>query len=218
MKKQIVFAFILFILLTTIIPSEKITISKFGFKKVITENNFIVKDEEINDLLAPFYDKNLIFLKKTEIETALMQNSYIESFIVKKKYPDTLKVKIFEKKPFAVLINKKEKFLLSDKIQLIKFNKNENHQDLPLVLGNQEKFLIFYNDLKKINFPFKIIKRYIFYETNRWDIETINNKIVKLSPKDYIENLRNYLSLRDKTNFKKYKVFDYRLKNQLILK
>tara|TARA_B100001063_G_C16711766_1_gene528408 strand:- start:315 stop:971 length:657 start_codon:yes stop_codon:yes gene_type:complete len=218
MKKQIVFAFTLLILLTTIIPSEKITISKFGFKKVITENNFIVKDEEINDLLASFYDKNLIFLKRTEIEKALMQNSYIESFIVKKKYPDTLKIKIFEKKPFAVLINKKEKFLLSNKIQLIEFNNNENYQDLPLVFGNQEKFLIFYNDLKKINFPFKIIKKYIFYETNRWDIETINNKIVKLSPKDYIENLRSYLSLRDKINFKKYKVFDYRLKNQLILK
>ena len=218
MKKQIVFAFTLLILLTTIIPSEKITISKFGFKKVITENNFIVKDEEINDLLASFYDKNLIFLKRTEIEKALMQNSYIESFIVKKKYPDTLKIKIFEKKPFAVLINKKEKFLLSNKIQLIEFNNNENYQDLPLVFGNQEKFLIFYNDLKKINFPFKIIKEYIFYETNRWDIETINNKIVKLSPKDYIENLRSYLSLRDKINFKKYKVFDYRLKNQLILK
>ena len=54
MKKQILFAFTILILLTTITPSEKITITKFGLKKVITENNFIVKDDEINDLLLPF--------------------------------------------------------------------------------------------------------------------------------------------------------------------
>ena len=218
MRKQTLFAFTLLILLTTIIPNEKIAISKFGLKKIIIENNLLIKDNEINDLLLSFYNKNLIFLKKSELEKALMQNSYIESFVVKKKYPDTLKITIFEKKPFAILINKKEKYLLSNKIQLIDFNNNENYQDLPLILGNQESFSIFYNNLKKINFPFKIIKKYIFYETKRWDIVTINNKIIKLSSKSYIKDLENYLSLRNDINFKKYKIFDYRLENQLILK
>ena len=218
MRKQTLFAFTLLILLTTIIPNEKIAISKFGLKKIIIENNLLIKDNEINDLLLSFYNKNLIFLKKSELEKALMQNSYIESFVVKKKYPDTLKITIFEKKPFAILINKKEKYLLSNKIQLIDFNNNENYQDLPLILGNQESFSIFYNNLKKINFIFKIIKKYIFYETKRWDIVTINNKIIKLSSKSYIKDLENYLSLRNDINFKKYKIFDYRLENQLILK
>ena len=218
MTKQTLFAFTLLILLTTIIPNEQFTISKFGLKKIIIENNLLIKDNEINELLLKFYDKNLIFLKKSELKKALMQNSYIESFVVKKKYPDTLKITIFEKKPFAILINKKEKFLLSNKIELIELNNNENYQDLPLVFGSQESFLIFYNDLKKINFPFKIIKKYIFYETKRWDIETINNKIIKLSSKNYIKDLENYLSLRNEIDLKKYKTFDYRLENQLILK
>ena len=84
MRKQTLFAFTLLILLTTIIPNEKIAISKFGLKKIIIENNLLIKDNEINDLLLSFYNKNLIFLKKSELEKALMQNSYIESFVVKK--------------------------------------------------------------------------------------------------------------------------------------
>ena len=36
-----------------------------------------------------------------------MQNDFIESFQMKKKYPNTLKIKINEKKPIAILINKK---------------------------------------------------------------------------------------------------------------
>ena len=73
-----------------------------------------------------------------------MQNSFIESFEIKKKYPDTIKIKIFEKKPIAILFNKKKKFYLSEKIDLIEYNNFENFQDLPYVFGNQEKFKIFY--------------------------------------------------------------------------
>ena len=89
---------------------------------------------------------------------------------------------------------------------------------LPYIIGNREKFKIFYNDLKKINFPFNIIKKYIFYESNRWDIETIDNTIIKLPTKKYLESLENYLSLKNQINFQKFKVFDYRIENQLILK
>ena len=111
MRKQTLFAFTLLILLTTIIPNEKIAITKFGLKKIIIENNLLIKDNEINDLLLSFYNKNLIFLKKSELEKALMQNSYIESFVVKKKYPDTLKITIFEKKPFYINKQKRKIFI-----------------------------------------------------------------------------------------------------------
>ena len=37
-----------------------------------------------------------------------MKNSFIESFKVKKKYPNNLKIKVFEKKPIAILYNEKK--------------------------------------------------------------------------------------------------------------
>ena len=56
-----------------------------------------------------------------------------------------------------------------------------------------------------------------FFETNRWDLETYNNKIIKLPSKNYKKSLKNFMSLKNQDNFKKYRIFDYRIKNQLIL-
>ena len=70
----------------------------------------------------------------------------------------------------------------------------------------------------EINFPFNRITKFTLYEINRWDLETTNNKIIKLPSKNYLKSLKSYLELTKKLEFKKYKVFDYRINNQLILK
>ena len=217
MKKRLVIAISLLILLTTISTQKSIVISKFNLKKIIIENNLLLKDKEIKNLLTPFYNKNLIFLENAEVRKALMQNSFIDGFKIKKKYPNTIKIKIFEKTPIAVIVKQKKKFYLSDKIDLIEFKSLPNYQNLPYVFGNKDNFKIFYSNLKKIDFPLNIIKKYTFYETNRWDLETKNNKIIKLPSENYIKSLENYLSLKSKNDFEKYKLFDYRIRNQLIL-
>tara|TARA_B100001057_G_scaffold41506_1_gene37193 strand:+ start:3133 stop:3789 length:657 start_codon:yes stop_codon:yes gene_type:complete len=217
MKKRLVIAISLLILLTTISTQKSIVISKFNLKKIIIENNLLLKDKEIKNLLTPFYNKNLIFLENAEVRKALMQNSFIDGFKIKKKYPNTMKIKIFEKTPIAVIVKQKKKFYLSDKIDLIEFKSLPNYQNLPYVFGNKDNFKIFYSNLKKIDFPLNIIKKYTFYETNRWDLETKNNKIIKLPSENYIKSLENYLSLKSKNDFEKYKLFDYRIRNQLIL-
>ena len=218
MKKRLVIASFLLILLSTISSEQSFVISKFNLKKIKIENNFLLKESDIKNLLIPFYDKNLIFLKNIEIQQALMQNSFIESFKIKKKYPSTLKIKIFEKRPIALLFDKKNKFYLSEKIDLIQFKDIPNYQNLPYIYGNKDDFKIFYNNLNKINFPLDTIKKYILHETNRWDLETKNNKIIKLPSKNYIKSLKSYLNLKNKNGFGKYELFDYRIRNQLILK
>ena len=218
MRSQIVISILLIIFLSTITFKEKKVITKFNLEKIIIENNSIINKGDLKELLFPIYGKNLLKLKSIEIKRLLSQNNFIESFDTKKIYPNTLKIKIYEKKPIAILIDKKNKYLLSEKIDLIQFETIKNFQDLPYVKGNQKEFKIFYTNLKKINFPFEIVKEYILFDTNRWDIETINGKIIKLPSKNYINRLKNYLNLRSKTNFKKYKIFDYRINNQIILK
>ena len=218
MKKRLIIALSLLILLTTINSQQSLVISKFNLKTIIIENNLLLKDEDIKNLLIPFYNKNLILLDNNEFKKALMQNSFIESFNIKKKYPSTLKVKIFEKKPIAVLFNKKTKFYLSEKIELIEFKYLQNYQTLPYVLGNKDDFKIFYSNLKRINFPLDIIKKYTLFETNRWDLETKDNQVIKLPSKNYTKSLKNFLNLKNKNDFEKYELFDYRINNQLILK
>ena len=95
MKKKVILAIVLLILLTTITSQKKKTISKFYLNNLIIENNSLLSDQEIRKSLSAIYGKNLIFLKNKEIEKSLMQNDWIESFNVKKKYPNTIKIKIF---------------------------------------------------------------------------------------------------------------------------
>ena len=218
MKKRLVIALSLLILLTTINSQQIFVISKFNLKTIVIKNNLLLKDEEIKNLLNQFYNKNLLFLDNNKIKKALMQNSFIESFDIKKIYPSTLIIRIFEKKPIAILFNKKNKYYLSERIDLIEFKNLPNYQALPYILGNKDDFKIFYNNLKKINFPIDIIEKYTFYETNRWDLKTKNNQIIKLPSKKYTQSLENFLNLKSKNDFEKYQLFDYRISNQLILK
>ena len=218
MKKRTLVAIVLLVLLTTITSQIEITISKFNVNKINVTNNLLVSEKEIKKLLIPIYNKNLIFLNNIEIERALMQNSFIKSFYIRKKYPDTLDIKIKEKTPIAILYFKKKKFYLSENIELINFKKIEDYQNLPYIFGNKEEFKILFNNLKKIDFPISLIKKFILFETNRWDLETHDDKLIKLPTINYIKSLENYLNLINKDIFKKYNLFDYRISNQLILK
>tara|TARA_B100001248_G_C27378192_1_gene455463 strand:- start:459 stop:1115 length:657 start_codon:yes stop_codon:yes gene_type:complete len=218
MKKRTIIAIALLILLTTISTKKKVIISKFNLKEILISNNSLVKEKDIKFLLTPIYNKNLIFLKNSEIKKLLLEENFIESFKLKKKYPDTIKIEIFEKKPIAILINKKNKFYISKKIDLIEFKKLPNFQNLPYIFGDKENFKKLFYNLNEINFPLKEIKKYTLYETGRWDLKTKNDKTIKLPVENYIKSLENYLNIRSKKDFKNFEVFDYRINNQLILK
>jgi cell division protein FtsQ len=218
MKKRLIVATFALILLTTITTKQRINITKFNLKKINIENIFLLKEEDLKKLLIPINEKNLLLLRNKEIEQLLIQNTFIESFIIKKKYPDTLKIKIIEKKPIAILFEGKKKFYLSEKIELMQFKNLPNYQNLPYIFGKKEEFKILHENLFEIDFPIDLIKKYTLLESNRWDLETINNKLIKLPLKNYNKSLKNYLVIMNKNEFKKYKVYDYRLKNQLIMK
>ena len=47
---------------------------------------------------------------------------------------------------------------------------------------------------------------------------TNQNITIKLPIKNYKKSLENFMSIKDQYDFKKYKTFDYRINNQLILK
>ena len=218
MKIRIIITATLLIFLTTISSKQKNFFSKFNINKIMIENNILIQEKDLKNSLEPIFNKSLLFLESREIEKILIKHNLIESFKIKKKYPNTLKIKIFEKKPIAILINKQRKFYLSEKIELIEFNNLFNYQNLPYILGSKDDFEIFYEKINKIDFPIKKIKKYIFYETNRWDLETTDDKIIKLPSKNYTKSLLNYLNLTSKKEFKKYNIYDYRINDQLILK
>ena len=157
-------------------------------------------------------------MNANHINEILVKQNFIKSYEIKKIYPNKLKIKIFEKKPIAILQHKKEKFYFTENTDLIDYRNLEEYKNLPIVFGNKENFEKLYKDLKKNNFSIKQIKKFYYFNSNRWDLLTNEDQMIKLPIKDYISSLENFINLRNKKNFEKYKTFDYRINSQLILK
>ena len=218
MKKSLLGLIILFILLTTYTPKFNFIInSNLYIQKIKVENNSIIDADEIKKKLSFLYKENLFFLNIKDIEENLKSETFIESFSIKKIYPSTLKLIIVEKIPIAVLQNKKKKFYISNKGDLINFINIEVYNDLPTVFGNGKNFYSLYQDLQNIEFPLEMIKSFYFFESGRWDLIMHDGRVLKLPINNYLFSLKNFMLSKDNGNFNNYKIFDYRIKDQLIL-
>ena len=218
MKKSVFRFILLFILLTTYTPRLNFNFnSNLKIQKIIIKNNQIVDADKVKQNLSYLYNKNLFFLKTQDIEKILKKESFIESFSLKKIYPNKLRLKIVEKKPIAILHIKKKKFYISDKGDLIDFKNIDMYDNLPRVFGSSETFFSLYQTLENIQFPFKTIKSFYFFESSRWDLVMQDDQVIKLPNHDYLLSLKNFMNLKKNSDFNNYKIFDYRIKNQLIL-
>ena len=219
MKKKLFVSLILFIFLSTYNFKNDYNILKvFNIKKIEIKNNLILNNDEIQKDLNFLYQRNIFSINEKEIKESIEKNNFIESFEIKKIYPNSIKIKIFEKKPIAILQDKKEKFFYTDKGDLIKYLNIKKFENLPVVFSNKDSFNFFYKQLIKINFPINQIKSFYFFNANRWDLITRNDKIIKLPIKSYERSLKNFLRINEKDGFTKFKIFDYRINGQLILK
>ena len=219
MKKKILIALIFLFLFTTFHAQNSFNFkANSKVKEIIIENNFIIDESEIKKDLSFLYNENLFLIKNSDINENLSQSSFIESFEIKRIYPSKLKIKIYEKKPIAILQNKKKKYYFTDKADTIDFMNLERFNNLPLVFGDKINFKKFHSSLKKIDFPISSIKTFYFFETKRWDLITKEKKTIKLPPKNFEKSLKNYMSIKNRENFDKYNIFDYRIKEQLIIK
>ncbi len=218
MKKRFFIASILLILFSTYHVKFDNNIKKFNIQDIIIENNEIIKDENIKTKLSFLYETNIFFLDKKNIEKSLKEIQFIESYQIKKVYPNKIKIKINEKKPIAIIQHLKEKKYFTMNGDLIDFLEFKIFADLPIVFGDEENFSKFHYNLRSINFPINKIKKFYLFESKRWDLLTEENQLIKLPINDYDKSLLNFMLLKDQVNSTKYKIFDYRIKDQLILK
>ncbi len=219
MKKRLIVGLLLLFLLSTYnIKFKENFFSNLQIKHITIENNKIIKEEEIKKKLSFLYETNFFFLKTKNIEKKLKEIQFIESYQIKKIYPNNLKIKIIEKKPIVIIQRMKEKKYFTDRGDLIDFRDIKKFKDLPTVFGDEKSFAAFHLNLKKINFPFEEVKKFYLFKSKRWDLLTLKNQLIKLPVNDYNKSLLNFISLKDQANFEKYEIFDYRIKDQLILK
>ena len=219
MKNRLLSALILLLLFSTYNIQNTFSLSsKIKIQEVIVENNLILDEQMIKKKLSFLYRTNIFLLNTDKIASELKDIDFINSFEIKKLYPDKIKIKVFEKKPIAVIQNKQVKKYFTNSGEIINFIDLKEYNDLPIVFGDKENFLIFYQKLKQANFPINEVKKFYLFESKRWDLITNNDQVIKLPIKNYESSLNNFIGLKKKPNFQKFKTFDYRIKDQLILK
>ena len=212
----LIFIFFIFSTYNWKYDKENISIF-FPIQEILIENNAATNLSELKYDLNFLINTNLFFLNKEKILTIINKHDFISNIQLKKKYPNTLKILIVEKIPVATQIIDKKKFYITKDNEKINFIDLKIYEDLPSISGKNNNFNIFYNDLKKNNFKINRIKAFYYFDIDRWDIVLKNEKVIKFPEKNYLDLLPKINLMLNDNNFYKYKVFDFRIKDQLIL-
>ena len=213
------FLILLTIILTTFNPNNfNIGFNLFKINKIEVKNLKVLDKKKIKNLFdKEFSESNLLVLDKKKIDKIASDNALIDYIEFRKIYPSKLQVIIYEKETIAILNYKQNKFYLTKDGEEIEYFKNAILEKLPNIFGKQKNFLEIYTTMSQLNFPISKIKSFYYFEIGRWDIILENDKIIKLPVENFISSLDNFMKLYQKINYEKYSVFDYRIKDQLIL-
>ena len=216
-NKIIIYLLLLFILSTTSVrffETQNIYISKVN---KINITGLINADSskilsELNDL---FY-KNILLVNKEEIQKVMNKYNIIEEYSIKKVYPSTININI---KPTKLVAR------LSSNNQLVGANGkliigNRNNEKLPYIFGefNSEDFLNIKKKIEQSNFTFTQFKILYFFPSNRWDILTYDNILIKLPHNNIAKSLDLAHKIIISNDLKNKNFIDLRMNNNLILK
>ena len=222
-KSFFLWLFLLIVLTTYNFDSKENLISSFfKIKKIEIEGIQNSDRKEIEEKFNLFKEKNIIFTNQKQFRKLIDNLKLVKEIKVKKIYPDKIKITIKEFKIIGIFVDEKnqEEYILTDHGKIINNYNKKQFNDLPLVFGeNADKiFFIFYPSLEAAGFEIELIKYFNYFDIKRWDIILKDGKLIKLPSTNYEKSLKKFLSIYETENFKKFKVFDFRVNGQLIIK
>tara|TARA_Y100000590_G_scaffold426594_1_gene535861 strand:- start:4341 stop:5024 length:684 start_codon:yes stop_codon:yes gene_type:complete len=191
----------------------------FQIKNIIILNNSIIEKSEISKKLNHIYNKNIFSITRDDLEKPLKKIRFLKKIEVKKKYPDTIIVKILETTPVAYLYKDQKKYLLDSSSNLILFENNIDFNYLPSIFGEgaENNFINFLNLLKENNFSIKEVTNYFYFQIGRWDLQLKNNKTIKFPYNNIDEAIKKSIELLKRKDFENYKIIDLRVEGKIIV-
>jgi len=216
-NKIIIYILLVFILSTT---SGKFIENKKIYSSTINQINIEglsnIDNSKIYNELSNLFYKNILLVRKEEIRKVINKYNIIEEYNIKKIYPFTINISI---KPTKLVAR------LSSNDQLVGANgklveDKENTNILPYIFGefNSQDFLNFKKNVAQSQFTFIKFKTLYFFPSNRWDILTNDDILIKLPRDNYSASLNLAHKLINSKNFKNTKIIDLRVHNHLIVK
>ena len=217
-NKVIIYLVFLFILSTTtgklLEQKKKFSLKIYNIKVL---GSTIVKNLEIQNELNSILYQNILFLGKSEINKIINKHNIIEEYNIKKIYPSTLILNIKPTKFVAKTTNANQVIVGSNGKLITSVQSNKT---LPYIFGefNSIEFLKFKKNVEQSNFNFSELKKIYFFPSNRWDILTTDDILIKLTKNNVPESLSMAYKIITSTQFKDKNIIDLRIKNHLIVK
>ena len=218
-KKKIAIYLLLLVILST--TNNKIIGNKDNYSITINEINVTGLSNKGNlqvaNSLNHFFFKNLFVIGQEEIYNIISEYNIVEEFSIRKIYPSRLNIYI---KPttFIAKIKDNDQLLVGTNGKIILAKKN--NKKLPSIIGefDSKKFLYLKKNIDASNFNFTEIKSIIFYSSNRWDILTIDNILIKLPENNLLNSLDVAHKIIKDNLFVTSEVIDLRVYDRIVIK
>ncbi len=218
-KKNKIIIYVLFLLILST-TNEKFTNNQNTYSSKIKQINIEGLSNtynkkifgELNDL---FY-KNIFQVSKKEIQNVINKYNIIHQYSIKKIYPSTININIKPTKFVARLSSNDQ--LIGENGKLIE--DKDNIDKLPYIFGefNSKDFLAFKRNIVHSKFAFIKFKTLYFFPSNRWDILTDDDILIKLPQDNIPKSLNLAYKIISSNDFKNISLIDLRMKNHLIIK
>tara|TARA_B110001450_G_C17517712_1_gene439214 strand:- start:203 stop:877 length:675 start_codon:yes stop_codon:yes gene_type:complete len=216
-KKILIYLLFLFILSTT---SGKFVENQNSYFSRIIQINIqglsIADNKKIYDELNNLLYKNILLVDKKNIQKIISKHNIIEEYSVKKIYPSIINIDIKPTKFVARLSSTDQLVGANGKL----IENKDNNETLPYIFGeyNSQDFLKLKKNILLSKFTFTKFKILYFFPSNRWDILTFDNILIKLPQDNVYESLNLAYKIIGSNDFKNKSLIDLRVTNHLIIK
>ena len=173
---------------------------------------------KIQNELSNIIYHNTLLLGRKDIKKIIHKYNIIQKYNIQKIYPSKLKVDIKPTKFIAKVTKKNSKLLVGANGKLIP--DEQNNIILPYIFGefNSKNFLEFKKIIEHSKFKFFEFKTIYFFPSNRWDILTTKNILIKLPQSNMLPSLNLAYKIINDKKFLDKNIIDLRVNNNLIIK
>ena len=214
-SKKILVYFFLFIIFGSL-NNKNLAQLKFPNIEKIKIEGLEVENKEFQKSLDLFKMETLFHLDKLKVRELLNSNNLIEEYVISKRYPSSLEIKIIETELLATLNKKGKNFYVGSNGKLIETK--DMVKNLPYVFGdlNVDKFLSLKRIIDNSKLDYKDVENLFFFPSGRWDIEISSGVLIKLPIENIEKSLELSLNLLNEKQFDNIKSIDVRPQNQVI--
>ena len=216
-SKKISIYLLLFCFLVSINNISLMNISFPKIDKIEIIGLNLDEKKKIESIINDANFKNIFYLDKQYLKKKINSINHIEQFEIFKNYPSTLKIFIKQTKILARTKRNSLDYLIGSNGKLIL--NDYSVSNIPFVFGDLDinEFLNFKREIDQSKFNFEDITKLYYFKSKRWDIETYQGYLIRLSKDNVKNDLNLFIRLSDEDKFKDELIIDFRQKDQIIL-